>query len=83
MKLVSIQWKADVAVGIGLLALYDLPNSLDIEKHAKHIDVEMVATGAHLYLKVDNKRTGVRITVPMSSIASYREMVEPKTEKAK
>ena len=31
MKLVSIQWKADVAVGIGLQGLYDLPNSLDVE----------------------------------------------------
>ena len=72
----SIQWAPGVSVTVGLQGLYDLPNGLDIDKHKKHLDGELDVTGAQLWLKVNDKRTGEVIDVPWTSIASSRRKLD-------
>ncbi len=57
-------------------------NGYSAEKHGKDLDCEAMANEVRFYVKKNGERTGDRIRMPMTAVASIRETVEAK-EKGK
>jgi hypothetical protein len=70
-----ISFMPGVSVTVGVQNIPTM-NGYAFEKHAEAMDIEETATEIHFLFKVKGKRTGDRVRLPKTSIATIRETVE-------